>query len=65
MKKHEPELFEMLADAFADMKTGRRVMEEISKENRSLADKLAAFAQKLLDGVKNFFKAKGVQEKYP
>ena len=43
---------EMLADTFADMKTGRRVIAEISKENRSLADKLATFAQKLLDGVK-------------
>ena len=56
---------EMLADAFADMKTGRRVIAEISKENRSLADRLAAFAQKLLDGVKKFFKAKEVREKYP
>ena len=56
---------EMLADAFADMKTGRRVIEEIAKGNRSLADKLAAFAQKLFDGVKKFFKAKEVREKYP
>ena len=56
---------EMLADAFADMKTGRRVIEEISKKNRSLADKLATFAQKLLDGVKKFFKAREVREKYP
>lgn len=56
---------EMLADAFADMKTGRRVIEEISKENRSLADRFAAFTQKLLDGVKKFFKAKEVREKYP
>ena len=58
-------LEEMLAYAFADMKTGRRVIAEISKENRSLADKLAAFTQKLLDGVKKFFKAKEVREKYP
>ena len=56
---------EMLADAFADMKTGRRVLEKISKENRSLAGRLAAFTQKLLDGVKKFFKAKEVREKYP
>ncbi|MBO4780742.1 MAG: hypothetical protein J5497_08910 [Selenomonadaceae bacterium] len=56
---------EMLADAFADMKTGRRVLEKISTENRSLADRLAAFTQKLLDGVKRFFKAKEVREKYP
>ena len=56
---------EMLADAFADMKTGRRFFEQISKENQSLADRLAAFTQKLLDGVKKFFKAKEVREKYP
>ena len=56
---------EMLADAFADMKTGRRVFEKISKENQNLADRLAAFTQKLLDGVKKFFKAKDVREKYP
>lgn len=56
---------EMLADAFADMKTGRRVFEKISIENRSLADRLAEFTQKLLDGVKRFFKAKEIREKYP
>jgi hypothetical protein len=56
---------EMLADAFADMKTGRRVIDKISAENRSLADKLAAFTQKLLDGVKKFFHTKEVHEKYP
>lgn len=56
---------EMLADAFADMKTGRSVVAAISKENRSLADRLATFTQKLLDGVKKFFKAKEVREKYP
>ena len=56
---------EMLADAFADMKTGRRVFDKISAENQSLADKLAAFTQKLLDGVKKFFHAKEVHEKYP
>ena len=56
---------EMLADAFADMKTGRRVIEKISAENRSLADRFAVFTQKLLDGVKRFFKSKEVREKYP
>ena len=56
---------EMLADAFADMKTGRRVIEKISEENRSLANRLAEFTKKLLEGVKIFFKAKEVQEKYP
>ena len=56
---------EMLADAFADMKTGRRIVEEITEENRSLAQKLADFTKKLLNGVKKFFNAKEVQEKYP
>lgn len=56
---------EMLADAFADMKTGRRIIEKISEENRSLSDRLAEFAKKLLDGAKKFFKSKEVQEKYP
>ena len=56
---------EMLADAFADMKTGRRVLEKISTGGQSLAERLAEFTQKLLDGVKRFFKAKEVREKYP
>ena len=56
---------EMLADAFADMKTGRRVFDKISTENRSLSERLTAFTQKLLNGVKKFFKAKEVREKYP
>ena len=56
---------ELLADAFADMKTGRLVLEKISTEDQRLANRLAAFTQKLLDGVKKFFKAKEVREKYP
>ena len=56
---------EMLADAFADMKTGRRIAEKISEKNQSLAEKFVDFTKKLLDGVKNFFKAKEVREKYP
>ena len=56
---------EMLADAFADMKTGRRIVEKISEKNQSLAEKFVDFTKKLLDGVKKFFKAKEVQEKYP
>ena len=42
-----------------------RVIDKISTENRSLSERLAAFTQKLLDGVKKFFKAKEVREKYP
>ncbi len=56
---------EMLADAFADMKTGRRIVERIAEKNQSLADRLAEFTKKLLDSVKKFFKAKEVQEKFP
>ena len=68
---HQPEMSEskikeeMLADAFADMKTGRRIVEEMAKENESLASKLKEFTKKLLNGVQKFFKSKEVQEKYP
>ena len=68
---HQPEMSkaavveEMLADAFADMKTGRRVIEKMTEENPSLAKKFEAFTKKLLTGVKNFFKAKATAEKYP
>lgn len=56
---------EMLADAFADMKTGRRVIEKMAEENPGLAKKFAAFTKKLLAGVKKFLKAKDTAEKYP
>ena len=56
---------EMLADAFADMKTGRRIVEKMSEEETSTAQKLIDFTKKLLDGVKKFFKAKEIKEKYP
>ena len=51
---------EMFADAFADMKTGRRIVEEIATENKSLASRLKKFTQKLLNGVKKFFKSQEV-----
>ena len=56
---------EMLADAFADMKTGRRIVEKLAEKNQSLAEKFVDFTKKLLEGVKNFYKAKEVREKYP
>lgn len=56
---------EMLVDAFADLKTWRRIVEKISEKNQSLAEKFVDFTKKLLDGVKKFFKAKEIQEKYP
>ena len=68
---HQPEMNEstvkeeMLADAFADMKTGRRIVEKMAKEESSTAHKFIDFTKKLLDGVKKFFKAKEIKEKYP
>lgn len=56
---------EMLADAFADMKTGRRIVEKIAEKNQNVAQKFLAFTKKLVEGVKKFFKAKEVKEKYP
>ena len=56
---------EMIADAFADMRTGRRIVEEIGEKEKNLAQKLVKFTKKLMNGVKKFFKAKEVQEKYP
>ena len=55
----------MIADAFADMKTGRKIVEKMSEKNQSLAEKFVDFTKKLLYGVKNFSKAKEVKEKYP
>ena len=56
---------EMLADAFADMKTGRRIVEKMAEKDASTAQKFIDFTKKLLDGVKKFFKAKEIKEKYP
>ena len=56
---------EMLADAFADMKTGRRIVEKMSEEKPNVAKKFLAFTKKLIEGVKNFCKSKEVKEKYP
>ena len=56
---------EMMADAFADMKTGRRIVEKIAEKNQNVAQKFLAFTKKLVEGVKKFFKAKEVKEKYP
>ena len=55
----------MLADAFADMKTGRRIVEKMSEEKPNVAKKFLAFTKKLIEGVKNFCKSKEVKEKYP
>ena len=56
---------ELLADAFADMKTGRRIVEKMAKEDASTAQKLIDFTKKLLNSVKQFFKSKEIKEKYP
>ena len=81
MKKHETELYDDIFthverhEIFTSQQVEnyRKAVKQpkmskakaISKENRSLADKLVTFAQKLLDGVKKFFTAKEVHEKYP
>ena len=47
---------EVLADAFEDMKTGRRIVEKIAEKNPNVAQKFLAFTKKLVKGVKKFFK---------
>ena len=42
---------EMLADAFVDMKTVPRIVEKMSEENPSVAQKFLAFTKKLVEGV--------------
>ena len=54
---------EMFADVFADMKTKRRIIEKISEENRSLADRLVEFAKKDVVRSKKFFQSKGSEGK--
>ena len=56
---------EMLADAFADMKTGLRILEEMAEKNEGLAKRLAEFTKKIMKGIKKFLKSEEVQEKYP
>ena len=56
---------EMLADAFADFKTGRRILEEMADKKPTLAEKVVAFTKKVIDCAKKFFSDKSVQEKFP
>ncbi|MBQ7478457.1 MAG: hypothetical protein IJT01_06120 [Selenomonadaceae bacterium] len=62
---------ELLADAFADRKTGRRVLQDMAKANPTLLQRLAAFTQRILHGARRFLhlrdskETRELQEKYP
>jgi len=56
---------ELLADAFADLKTGRRILQEMSDKKPTLANKIINFTKKVIDCAKKFFSDKTVQEKFP
>ncbi len=62
---------ELLADAFADRKTGRRAWQDMAKTNPTLAKRLAAFAQKILHSARRLLHlqdsrtAHELREKYP
>lgn len=61
---------EMLADAFADLKSGRRIIENMATENRTLTQRFIAFTKHIVESAKNLFKAEGedkarLEGKYP
>ncbi len=59
---------ELLADAFADYKTGRRVMKNLSEKQPTTASKLCKFFNDVVSGAKKFFfgeDKKVCEEKYP
>ena len=45
---------EMLADAFADLKTGRKILQDMAEKKPTLANKIIAFTKKILDCAKKF-----------
>ena len=45
---------EMLADAFADLKTGRKILQDMADKKPTLANKIITFAKKILDCAKKF-----------
>jgi len=45
---------EMLADAFADLKTGRKILQDMAEKKPTLANKIITFAKKILDCAKKF-----------
>lgn len=62
---------ELLANAFADYKTGRRVLQDMAKVNPALVQRLAAFTQKILHSAQRLFhlregkSAQELRENYP
>ena len=61
----------LFADAFADMKTGRRIVKKITSEKPKLAKKIFGFMNKVVKSVKKIFNpetpedVKELREKYP
>lgn len=62
---------ELLANAFADYKTGRRVWQDMAKVNPTLVQRLAAFTQKILHSAQRLLhlregkSAQELRENYP
>ena len=54
---------EMLADAFADMKTGRKILQDIAEKKPTLANKIITFTKKILDCAKKFLHSE--KKNYP
>ena len=46
---------EMLADAFADLKTGRKILQDMAEKKPTLAKKIIDFTKKILECTKKFF----------
>ena len=62
---------ELMADAFADRKTGRRMLQDMAKANPTLVQRLAAFTQRILQNARRLLHLQDskdiceLQEKYP
>ncbi len=62
---------ELLANAFADRKTGRRMLQDMAKANPTLVQRLAAFTQRILQNARRLLHLQDskdireLQEKYP
>ena len=57
---------EMLADAFADRQTGRRVLQEIAAKDRTLAQRVISFTKQLAEQARRFFRPdKDAEKSFP
>ena len=62
---------ELLANAFADHKIGRRILQDMAKANPTLVQRLAAFTQKILQSAQRLLhlregkSSQGLLENYP